>query len=54
MEYLIERLKEPSTWAGFSVLLQMLGITVGEQELALIGGGISAALAVILRERAKP
>lgn len=54
MEYLIDRLKEPSTWAGLSVVLAMLGISVGEQELAVIGSGIGAVLAIILRERSAP
>lgn len=50
MEYLIARLKEPSTWAGLSVVLSMLGITVGQEELAIVGSGIGAALAIFMRE----
>lgn len=51
MEFIIQRMKEPSTWAGVSVVLIALGINVSEAELATIGGGISAILAIFLRER---
>ena len=51
MEFIIQRMKEPSTWAGVSVVLIALGINVSEAELATIGGGISAFLAIFLRER---
>lgn len=51
MEYIIQRIKEPSTWAGVSVVLVALGLNVSEAELATIGGGISAFLAILLRER---
>ena len=51
MDYIIQRIKEPSTWAGVSVVLVALGFNVSEAELATIGGGISAFLAIILRER---
>jgi hypothetical protein len=53
MQYLIDRIKEPSTWAGLSVVLAMLGISVGEQELAIIGSGIGALLAIVMREKGK-
>lgn len=51
MDYIIARLKEPSTWAGLAVVFTAFGITVSEAELALIGSGISAVLAIVLRER---
>jgi hypothetical protein len=51
MDHIIQRIKEPSTWAGVSVVLVALGLNVSEAELATIGGGISAFLAIILRER---
>lgn len=50
MDYLIARLKEPSTWAGLSVILAMFGITVGQEELAVAGAGIGAVLAIVMRE----
>lgn len=50
MEYLIARLKEPSTWSGLSVILAMFGVTVGQEELAVAGAGIGAVLAIVLRE----
>lgn len=51
MDFIIQRLKEPSTWAGVSVVLIALGVNVSEAELATVGGGISAILAIFLRER---
>lgn len=50
MEYLIARLKEPSTWTGLSVIFAMFGVTVGQEELAVAGAGIGAVLAIVLRE----
>lgn len=46
------RLKEPSTWAGFSVLGAIFGI----KELAALGapeiiGGLTALLAILLPEK---
>jgi hypothetical protein len=51
MEYIIARLKEPSTWAGLAVVFTAAGITVSETELALIGSGIAAVLAIVMREK---
>jgi hypothetical protein len=51
MEYIINRLKEPSTWAGLAVVFTAAGISVSEAELALVGSGVAAVLAIILRER---
>jgi hypothetical protein len=51
MDYIIARLKEPSTWAGLAVVFTAAGISVSEAELALIGSGIAAILAIVLRER---
>jgi hypothetical protein len=51
MEYIINRLKEPSTWAGLAVVFTAFGISVSEAELALVGSGVAAVLAIILRER---
>lgn len=53
MEYLIARLKEPSTWAGLSVILAMFGIGVEQEELAIVGAGVGSFLAIVLRERGK-
>jgi len=51
MDYIIARLKEPSTWAGLAVILTAAGISVSESELALVGSAIAAVLAIVLRER---
>jgi hypothetical protein len=51
MDYIIARLKEPSTWAGLAVVFTAAGISVSESELALVGSAIAAVLAIVLRER---
>ena len=51
MDYIIARLREPSTWAGLAVVFTAAGISVSEAELALVGSGIAAILAIVLRER---
>jgi hypothetical protein len=51
MEYIINRLKEPSTWAGLAVVFTAAGVSVSETELALVGSAIAAILAIVMRER---
>jgi hypothetical protein len=51
MEYIINRLKEPSTWAGVAVVFTAFGISVNAEELALVGSGVAAILAIVMRER---
>lgn len=51
MKFLIDRLKEPSTWAGLSVAMAMFGLSVSQEELAVVGAGIGAVLAIFMRER---
>jgi len=51
MDYILARLKEPSSWAGLAVILTATGISVSEAELALVGSAIAAVLAIVLRER---
>lgn len=53
MDYLIERLREPSTWAGLSVILALAGFSVSQEELAVVGSGISAVIAMVMREGGK-
>lgn len=48
----LDRLREPSTWAGFAILGSIFGV----RELAALGtpeiiSGLTAALAVLLPER---
>lgn len=50
------RLREPSTWAGFAVLLSVFGINIAPEVLApIIQGvtGIAGAAAILIGERSK-
>lgn len=52
MNAILERMKEPSSWAGFSLLLGLLGVPVGVPELvAQVGAGVCALAAVLLKEK---
>ena len=54
MQCLLNRLKEPSTWAGLGVLLGLFGVKVLPEQLTAIVGvvtAICAALAVFLPEK---
>ena len=54
MQALLNRLKEPSTWAGLGVLLGLFGVKVLPEQLTAIIGvvtAICAALAVFLPEK---
>lgn len=54
MNAFFDRLKEPSTWAGLSVLGVLLGLPPGTIEAAgQIVGGVAALGAILLKERAK-
>jgi hypothetical protein len=42
LPYLLERLKEPSTWRGLTALLTAVGVTLSpEQANALVGAGLA-------------
>ena len=45
------RLSEPSTWAGFAVLLSLFGVQVGMEEAGTIGAAVAAVGAVVMREK---
>jgi hypothetical protein len=54
MNAFFERLKEPSTWAGLSMLGVLFGLPAGTVEAAgQVVGGVAALAAIILRERGK-
>lgn len=54
MKAFFERLKEPSTWAGLSVLGVLFGLPAGTIEAAgQVAGGLAALGAILLKERAK-
>jgi len=49
--YVVARLKEPSTWAGFTPILLALGVPSGTlPAIVQIGIAIAGGLAVILPE----
>ena len=57
MKYLIERFREPSSWAGIAVLINvltpLLGIPPGTGDaLVQLGTAAAAFAAVVLREAA--
>jgi hypothetical protein len=42
MEYIIERLKEPSTWRGMVAMATALGVALSpEQQAAIVAGGLA-------------
>lgn len=50
----VDRLKEPSTWAGLSVLGVLFGLPPGTIDLAgQVVGGVAGLVAMFLKERAK-
>lgn len=51
MQYILDRIKEPSTWAGVAVLLTAIGIEISAEKLASIGAAIAAILSIVMRER---
>lgn len=57
MEYLADRLKEPSTWRGLVALITAFGITLSpEQSDAVIaaGLGIIGAIGAFFGDKGKP
>ena len=53
---LFDRLKEPSSWAGIGVLLQVIlpafGMTTeAAQAIAAAGSAVCGALAIVLKEK---
>jgi hypothetical protein len=54
LKLIAERLKEPSTWAGLSVLGVLLGLPPGTVDLVgQVVGGVAALAAIALGERVK-
>ena len=54
MQGILNRLKEPSTWAGLGVILGVFGVKVAPEQLTAVIGvvtAICAALAVFLPEK---
>lgn len=56
-QYILDRFKEPSTYAGLGVLLTGIGVNIDPvlwQEIMGICMGIGGALAIILKTRITP
>lgn len=57
MTWILERLKEPTTWTGIVILLSLAGIRLSPEATRLIVEIGSAAVGLVLviqKERAKP
>lgn len=56
LEYVLGRLREPSTWAAISPLLLGLGLTIGDDlwgEIAKAGAALAGIAGILIRERSK-
>ncbi len=54
MEWIVARLREPTTWGGIASLLTLVGVTVSpEFQEAIIAAGVAigGALMVFMREK---
>lgn len=55
VQFILSRLKEPSTYAGLSGLAMALGISTHIYEAAALAiAGVAGLVAVLLAEKAKP
>ena len=53
MKTILQRFKEPSTWAGLSALAVLFGVPPGTADLAVQAvAGVAALLSVVLPEKA--
>lgn len=48
-QYMLDRMKEPSTWIGVGAALSALGITIDVEALSAIGMGIAAILGILMK-----
>jgi len=54
LKLITNRLKEPSTWAGLSVIATLLGAPPGALDaVGQVVGGLAALLAIAVPEKAK-
>lgn len=54
MQYLIARLREPSTYAGIAALLASFGLSVDAglvQSVAMFGTGLAGIAAAVMKDR---
>ena len=54
MQYVFDRLKEPSTWRGLSLLLGAFGVGVAPEAVNQIGVAVGAAIAAVEIFRREP
>lgn len=57
MDWIITRVKEPSTWASLAALLVGFGVSIPDalwQSITMTGVGIAGILGFVLSEKAKP
>ena len=50
----LERMKEPSTWAGLAILASLFGVQIAPEQMNTIvqaGTGFAAAVAIFMPER---
>lgn len=51
---LVEKFKQPSSWAGIGVIAGTVGLNMGDatiQAVSLIGAGVAGLIAVFLSEK---
>lgn len=57
MDFILNRLREPSTWSGFAALIGALGFGVpagAVQAVSQIGIGIAGLAAIFIHEKTTP
>lgn len=53
MNYIINRIKEPSTWTALGAIAVLFGVPAGTVDAVhMIAGGVAALLGVLLPEKA--
>lgn len=56
MRYILDRLKEPSTWRGLAMLATALGVTIDPSQMAAIvaaGTAVAGLIGVLLPDSAR-
>jgi len=48
VSYLLNRLKEPTSWAGCAIILAAFGVHITTEQLSVIVGGITGVIGLIL------
>lgn len=56
MNWIITRIKEPSSWAALAAMLAGLGVSLPDdlwKSIAMIGTGVAGVLGFVMAEKAK-